>query len=147
MYKKILWIVAFTFSLILSQSTFAHSKECGEGMKTLMGSLKLDDSQKGKIKPILEQLKSSIKDSETQFKDLHTQINQQIASDNMDQDTLDGLVDKKAKLIGDMMKAKATAQHQIFTILNAQQKTQYHDNVKKLDAKMTAKYANCHNQE
>ena len=147
MYKKILWIVAFTFSLILSQATFANSEDCGDGMKNLVGSLKLDDSQKDKIKPILEQLKSTAKDSEAQFKDLHAQINQQIASDSMDEDTLNGLIDKKAKLIGDMMKAKASAQHQLFAILNAQQKNQYQDNVKKLEAKMTEKYSKCHKKD
>lgn len=146
MYKKIIWVVAFTFSLIFSQSMFAHSGNCGDEIKNLVGSLKLDDSQKAKIKPILEQLKSSLKDTEAQFNDLHAQINQQIASDTMDPATLDGLIDKKAKLIGDIMKAKALAKHQIYAVLNETQKNHFQDNIKKLEEKMAEKYKSCHNQ-
>lgn len=147
MKKSLLWIVAVTFSFVLGQTAFAHSGHCGDGMKKMVENFKLDDTQKAKIMPILDQLKTTLKTSWSQMADLRTQINQQIQSDTMDQATLDGLIDKKTKLIGDMMKAKAAAKHQIFTILNAQQKTMYVDMMKKMHDKMVSKFENCKAQE
>jgi protein CpxP len=147
MKKRLLWIVAVSLSFVLGQSAFADSGHCGDGLNKMVEHFKLDAAQKAKVTPILDQLKTSLKASGSQMKDLRTQINQQVQSDNMDQATLDGLVDKKAKLIGDMMKAKVTAKHQIFTLLNAQQKTAYQDMVKKWDEKMAAKFANCKAQD
>lgn len=146
MKKSLLWIVALSFSLVIGQTALAH-EGCGDNMKKMIESLRLDDAQKAKVMPILDQLKSSIKASAEQFKDLDTQINQQIQSDNTDQATLDGLMDKKTKLVGDMMKAKANAKHQIYSLLNAQQKTVYQSMVKKWEEKMAAKYQNCHKDE
>lgn len=146
MKKSLLWIVALSFSLVIGQTALAH-EGCGDNMKKMISSFKLDDAQKAKITPVLDQLKTSLKASAEQFKDLDTQINQQIQSDNMDQATLDGLMDKKTKLVGDMMKAKANAKHQIFSVLNAQQKTEYQNMMKKWEEKMAAKYENCHKDE
>lgn len=147
MYKKILGTLALAFSLILSSSAFAHSDSCGEGMKNMLESLKLDSAQKDKIKPILETLKSSIKDNAGQMKDLGKQINDQVVSANMDQSAVNGLIDQKTKLIGNMMKAKAVAKNQIFAVLTAEQKTQLQNSMKKMEEKMADKFKNCHDQE
>jgi Spy/CpxP family protein refolding chaperone len=146
MYKKFLWIVTFAFSLVLSQACLADSM-CGGGLKQMVESLKLDDAQKAKIKPILEQLKSTVKDSWTQMKDLDTQINQQVSSATMDQTMVNGLVDKKTKLIGDMMKAKLMAKNQILGILNDKQKTEIQTKMKNLEEKIAAKFKSCHDQD
>lgn len=145
MKKSLLWIAALSFSLMFGQTALAN-EHCGD-MKKMIGSLKLDDAQKAKVEPILEQFKTAMKASAGQFKDLETQINQQIQSDSTDQSALDGLIDKKTKLIGDMMKAKASAKHQIYTILSPQQRTEYQNMVKKWEEKMAAKYENCHHDE
>lgn len=142
MKKSLLWIIAASFSLVLGQSA-AYAWSCGDGMKKMVDNMKLDDAQKAKIMPIMEQLKPTLKASWSQMSDLRAQIQQQIQSDNMDQATLDGLMDKKAKLIGDMMKAKATAKHQIYMILNPQQRAAYQAMVKKWTDKMVAKAENC----
>lgn len=147
MKKNLLWIVAVTFSFVLGQTAFAHSEHCGDGLKKMVEHFNLDAAQKAKVMPILDQLKTTLKASGSQMRDLRVQINQQVQSDNMDQSTVDGLVDKKTKLIGDMMKAKISAKHQIFTLLNAQQKTAFQNRVKKLDEKMAAKFANCKAQD
>lgn len=43
------------------------------------------------------------------------------------------------------MKAKLAAKAQAFTILNTDQKAQLQDMIKKMEAKMTAQYKDCHN--
>ena len=147
MYKKFLWVVALAFSFVLSQTAFADSNDCGKGLKEMVGSLKLEDAQKEKIKPILEQLKSNMKDNWSQMKDLDTQIEQQANSATMDQATVDGLVDKKSKLIGNMIKAKIMAKNQIFAVLNETQKTELQKMMKKMEEKMEEKFKSCHKQD
>ncbi|BCA94723.1 hypothetical protein TUM19329_10840 [Legionella antarctica] len=142
MKKSLLWIVAVTFSLLLGQAAFA-SKHCGEGMKRMIENLKIDATQKAKIMPVLDQLKTTMQANWNQIKDLRMQINQQIQSDSMDQGTVDGLIDKKTKLMGDMMRAKVDAKHQIYMILNPQQKTAYQNMVKKWQDKMATKAERC----
>ncbi len=144
MYKKILWIGALAFSFVLSQTAFADSWSCRKGMEEMVGSLKLDNSQKGKIKPILDQLRSRMKDNGTQMKDLDAQINQQLDSTPMDQATVDSLVDKKTKLIGNMIKAQIMAKNQILAILNTQQRTELNTMMKKMDSKIAAQFKKCH---
>jgi protein CpxP len=144
MNKKSLWIAALVFSFALSQIAVADSWSCRKGMEDMVGSLKLDNAQKAKIKPILEQLKSQMKDNGTQMKDVDMQISQQADAANMDEATIDSLIDKKTKLIGNMIKAKIMTKNQIFAILNTQQKTELNTMMKKMDSKMAAQFKNCH---
>lgn len=65
----------------------------------------------------------------------------------MDQATVDGLIDKKTKLVGDMMKAKVTAQNQIYSVLNPQQKTELQNKVKKMEDKMAEQFKSCHDDD
>lgn len=145
MYKKIMWIVAVAFSFILSQSAFADSS-CGEGLKSMVESLKLDDNQKAKIKPILEQLRTTMKDNWTQMKDLSAQMKQQVNSAQMDESTVNSLVDKKVQLIGTMIKAKLSAKNQIMGILNDQQKSTLQSKMSQAEEKMEAKFKSCHEE-
>lgn len=145
MIRKFLWIAAVTGSLVLAQSSFADS--CRVGLQKMIKSLDLDDAQKAKITPILEQMKASKKDDWSQMKDLDSQINQQVTSDKMDQAAVDSLVDKKTKLIGSMMKTKLVAKNQIFTVLNAKQKTELQNMMTKADEKMAEKFKNCHDDD
>ncbi|PWY54059.1 hypothetical protein DGG96_19080 [Legionella qingyii] len=146
MYKKIIQTAVFTVTLALSPVVLAHSGDCGKGFKSMVESLKLDDSQKAKIKPILDQLKTLMKSDFDQMKDLSQQINQQAESATMDQSTVDGLIDKKTKLIGDMMKAKITAKNQIFSVLKPKQKSELQDKMKKMEEKMEKQFENCHKE-
>ncbi|KTD60114.1 16 kD immunogenic protein [Legionella sainthelensi] len=147
MYKKIAQTVLFACTLVLSPVVLAHSCGCGEGLKHMVSSLKLDDNQKAKIKPILEQLASTIKNDASQMNDLDQQLQQQAESANMDQATVDSLIDKKTKLIGDMMKAKVTAKNQIYAVLNPQQKTELQSKMKKMEEKMADQFKSCHDDE
>lgn len=144
MYKKLIGMAALAFSFALNQTAFADASMCGKGLKSMVESLNLSKDQKDKIKPILEQLKTSIKNDGKQMHDLETQINQQSSSANMDQGTVDGLIDQKTKLIGDVMKAKVAAKNQIAGILNDQQKQKLHAMMKDAEEKMMAKFKDCH---
>ena len=147
MFKKTLWIIAFTLSFVLSQSALADDVNCGDGLQKMLSSVKIDDAQKAKIKPVLDQLKSSMQSIEGQMKNLDTQLKQQMMSATIDQSTVDGLVDKKTKLIGDAMKAKITAKNKILNILTPDQKTAMQNMMQKVEEKMAAKYKNCHDQD
>ncbi len=142
MYKKILGTTALVFSLAISPAVFAHDS-CGGGMKKMLESLKLDATQKEKIKPIMDNMKSTMKADVAQMKDLNKQLNEQTLSATMDQSTVDGLLDKKVKLMGDMMKAKVMAKNQIYVVLKPEQKTKLQDDMKKMEAKMEAKFKSC----
>lgn len=145
MYKKIFGVAVLVFSLFVCPTVFAHS--CGESMKDMLESLKLDDSQKQKVKPILESMKSSMKQNGEQAHDLSKQINDQVIAPNMDQSAVNALIDKKAKIIGDMIKVKVMAKHQIYTVLNDEQKTQLQSMMKKKEDKMAEKYKSCHGDD
>lgn len=147
MYKKLLGTGVLTLVLAFNHSALADTWGCGEGLHQMVESLKLDETQKAKIKPILEQLKTSIKSDAAQLDQLKTEINKQALSDTMDQGNVDGLVDKKAQLLGNMMKAKIKAKHEISMVLNPQQKTELQQKVQKLEDKISAKYKSCHDQD
>jgi periplasmic protein CpxP/Spy len=147
MYKTLIGICALAFSFVLSQSSFADSSHCKHNLKNMVESLKLDDQQKAKIKPIMDQLKTTMQNNASQMGNLRTQINQQVTAPTMDQNAVNGLVDQKTKIIGDIMKAKITAKNQIYGILNDQQKAQLADQMKKMEEKMAAKYKECHEDE
>lgn len=148
MFKKILWIAAFTFSLMFGQSVLAHDKDyCKDRIQSMIKSLNLSEEQKDKVKPILEQLKTSMKDNWSQVKDIKTQLKQQIESATMDEATVDSLIDKKAALIANSMKAKAKAKNQIYNILTDDQKTSYQKMVKEKAEKMEKKWKKCHDDD
>lgn len=147
MYKRFLWIVACAFSLVLSQSAFSDSWGCGEGLKTMLQSLKLDDAQKAKIKPIMDQQNATMKDLSTQMNALDTQINEQINAATVDQAALDDLLSKKATLIGSMIKAKIMTKVQIYGVLTPDQKATLQGMMKKLEDKVAAKFKSCHQDD
>lgn len=145
MFKKFLWITAVTCSLVMSGSSFAN--HCRDSMEKMVGSLQLDKDQKEKIKPVLAQLKATLHDKAAQMKDLGNQIKAQEKSDTMDQSVVNGLVDKKAALIGDLMKAKVQAKHQIMGMLNPQQKQMIQNKMEKMEKRIAARYKSCHDDE
>jgi periplasmic protein CpxP/Spy len=144
MFKKFLLIITFVSSLIINQMVFAESSVCRESLNEMVQSINLDAAQKAKIKPILDQLKSTFKANESQMEALKSQITQQVNSANMDQGKVNSLVDEKTKLIGEVMKAKIMAKNQIFALLNPQQKGKLQEMIKKSDEKMTALFKKCY---
>lgn len=143
MSKKFLLAIAFVFSFLFTQATFADSSICRESLSKMVQSLNLDANQKSKVNSILDQLKSNMKATGTQMDGLEDQITQQTYSANMDQNNANSVVDQKTKLIGDMMKARITATNQIYNILNPQQQAKFKSMMKTADDKMAAMYKNC----
>lgn len=147
MNKKLLWIIAFTFSLCCGQSVFADKDKCGEKLSKMVNELNLDKDQKEKVKPVIDNLKTTLKDNAEQMKDIRTQMSQQILSDKMDKANVDSLIDKKMTLVGNMMKAKAAAMNEIYGILNDKQKAKVQDKMKKIESKMAEKYKSCKEED
>ncbi|OEH48682.1 hypothetical protein lpari_00291 [Legionella parisiensis] len=87
-----------------------------------------------------------MKSGAEQMRDLSKQINQQAESASMDQSTVDSLVDKKTKLLGDMIKAKMTAKNQIYAVLKPEQKTELQNKMKKMEEKMEEKFKKCNDE-
>lgn len=116
---------------------------CTDRFQNMVDTLKLDDAQQTKIKAIKEQLKSSQMDNWKQMGVLRDQINQIVQSDSMDQTKLGMLVDQQTQLIGATMKAKLSAENQIFGVLNAEQKQQYPQILKAKEAKIKSMFEKC----
>lgn len=144
MYKKMLGVALLASTFALSPAVFAKSCVCGEGFKQMISDLKLDSAQKDKIQPILDQMGATMKANGTQMDDIAKQLHDQVVSDKMDQATVDGLVDKKTKLIGDMMKAKLSAKSQIFAVLTPQQKNELQTKMDAQEEKIANEFKSCH---
>ncbi|WED42490.1 Spy/CpxP family protein refolding chaperone [Legionella cardiaca] len=144
MYKKLVGLLLLTLSFSFSQALFADDSVCRQGLKKMVESLKLTDDQKGKIQPILDQLKSTMKENGSQMEGLESQMREQANSSTMNQDTVNGLVDKKTALIGNMMKARLNAENQIFAILTPEQKTKLQAMMKTAEKKMADAFKSCH---
>lgn len=145
MLNRTIRIFTLIFAFSLSQFAFAdHHWQCREGLDKLVQELNLDDSQKAKIKPIVDQFKATMKDNGQQLDDLAKQIHQQVKSADFDESTVDSLIDKKTALLGNIMKAKVAATHQILTVLNDKQKAMLQSKMEKIEEKIAEKYQSCH---
>ncbi|CDZ79068.1 periplasmic repressor CpxP [Legionella massiliensis] len=144
MYKKIFQTFALAFTTIFSPVILANSCYCPEGLKPIVESLKLDDSQKAKIKPVLEQLASTVKNDSNQMEALFQQEKQKLESTNIDQAAVNSLIDQQAKLNGEIIKAKVNARIQISAVLSPQQQTDFQNKIKKNEEKIVKQFKNCH---
>jgi protein CpxP len=143
MYKKILGIATVTAALVLGQTAMAESRCVGGGIKRVVESLNLDKTQKEKIKSILEEMKTGMTERSTQLDTINNEINEQVKSDTTDQSKLDSLVDKKAGLIGDMIKAKLNATRAISLVLTAKQKTELQTRLQRIEDKIASQFKDC----
>lgn len=146
MYKTFLSAAIVTSALILSNNVFANHHACWTKLSTMVQSLKLDDAQKAKIDPLMAQLDTTMKSSGDQMRDVSNQLDQLMWVVPMDQSAVDSLVDKKARLIADVMKAKISTQSQVITLLNTDQKAQLQSMEKKMQDKMSKQFKSCHGE-
>lgn len=147
MYKKILGIMVIACSFLFYQAAWADEWGCGEGLKKMVTELQLDQSQKDKIQAAMDQMKSKMKEVSSQMDDLDKQIKQEVNSDQMNPSNLGNLVDQKAKLIGDMIKAKLATQIQVLSVLTPEQKTDIRNKLQALEDKIHEKYKSCHEDD
>lgn len=143
MNKSILGIAAFILALVFGQSAFAHSSMCEDKMKDMTKSLKLDAEQQKKIEAIRSEFKNSQKDNWDKMKGSHDAIMQQVESDSMDQAKLDEAINAQAAQIASVMKAKAMMKNQIYVLLNAKQKAEFVNMMKKHEEKMKDMFKKC----
>ena len=134
---------ALVFFFLGSNLVLANSCVCGEKIQTMLESLKIETVQKEKIKPILEKLRTNLKESGSQMNALETKIQEQVNSATLDEPKTRTLIDEKAKLIGDMMQAKAVAKNQIFAILNPQQKTELQNMLRTKEDTIATQFKSC----
>lgn len=148
-------LVALVLSFVLGQTAFAAtatdnsttstsssmssdkgSCPCpGKRMQEMLSALNLDASQQAKIKSIKDQLKQSQQANWEQMKSIRSQIHDLVAADSLDNSKLDSLINQKKELLGQMMKAKITAKQQIYSVLNADQKSQFKQLMKQWEEK------------
>ncbi|KTD02379.1 16 kD immunogenic protein [Legionella geestiana] len=147
MFKKLLGTFVVAISLMFSTALFADSSMCKHGLKHMLESLQLSDEQKAKIKPIIEQMKSTMKATGSQMDALKSKIHEQIHAASMDKDTVNSLIDQKTALIGSMMKTKVATVHQVLSVLTEEQKTKLHNMMKDAEEKMAQKYKSCHDND
>ncbi|QDQ40139.1 periplasmic heavy metal sensor [Legionella geestiana] len=147
MFKKLLGTFVVAISLMFSTALFADSSMCKHGLKHMLESLQLSDEQKAKIKPIMEQMKSTMKATGSQMDALKSKIHEQIHAASMDKDTVNSLIDQKTALIGSMMKTKVATVHQVLSVLTEEQKTKLHNMMKDAEEKMAQKYKSCHDND
>lgn len=143
MTRKFLLIIAFLSALLINKAILADPTVCRESLNKMMQSLNLDETQKSKITPIISELKSKMKTSGSQMDGIEEQLNQQTYSQNMDHSKVDSLVNQKAKLIGDMMKAKTMASNQIYMILNPQQRQQFQSMITQAEQRIAQTFKGC----
>ncbi|ASQ46088.1 Spy/CpxP family protein refolding chaperone [Legionella clemsonensis] len=125
-----------TTSTTSSMSSDNGSCPCpGKRMQEMMDSLNLDASQQAKIKAIKDQLKQSQQSNWEQMKSIRSQIHDLIAADTLDNSKLNSLISQKKELLGEMMKAKISAKQQIYSVLNADQKSQFKQLMKQWEEK------------
>ncbi|CEK10483.1 Spy/CpxP family protein refolding chaperone [Legionella hackeliae] len=149
-------LVALVLSFVLGQTAFAAAtsensnssstptssmssdKSCScpeKRMQEMMSSLNLNSDQQAKIKSIKDQLKQTQQANWDQMKSIRTQMHDLVTSDTMDNSKLDSLVSQKKELMAQMMKAKIVAKQQIYSVLNADQKTQFKQMMKQMEQK------------
>ncbi len=142
-----LGMTALACSLMFSVPVYAHQWGCGDGLKQMINSLELVDAQKEQIKPIMAKLKLDMQEIGPQIGILDKQISQHMDAEKMDLTTLDGLVDQKSALIGQMIKVKIKTTNEIFMVLNPTQKMQLKEAMKKSEDKMAAQFKHCQEQD
>ncbi len=130
MSKKLIWLSTIVLVLTLGQSSFAcigDTKHCNPHHRfdKLAQELNLTADQKAKIKAYKEKAKASFKENYGQLRLLRSEINSLVQADKIDEAKLDTLIEKVNKIRASMLKNKIMMQHQMFSLLNDQQKAKF----------------------
>ena len=137
-------------SLLAGSAAFAdhdnRSWWCGDRithMTHMAKDLHLDTAQVAQLKLIQEQMRATVRNKYARMQDLRVKIQHEVATENMNPLKLDHLINQKSQLIGDFMRAKAIAQHQVYLMLNPQQKLIYEQTMNKRNAHIADQYVQC----
>ena len=130
--KKLLLVPTIAMSLAFSPMTFAMhhdhgqngSCQCGQ-MKHWMDGLDLSVAQKAKIKALKAKNKLQMAKLHAEMKSVKKQLHDLVISDKWSEEKLDDLVDKKAELLSQKMKAKYQMKHDLYEVLDTKQKKKF----------------------
>ncbi|MCE0723846.1 MULTISPECIES: Spy/CpxP family protein refolding chaperone [Legionella] len=130
MNKKFILLSTIVLALIFGQPSFAcigDSKQCNSHHQfdRLAKELNLNADQKAKLKAYREKARASLKEDYAQLRLLRSQINSLVKNEKIDEAKLDALIEKVNKIRGSMLKTRIMIQHQMFTLLNNQQKAKF----------------------
>jgi Spy/CpxP family protein refolding chaperone len=125
MIKKHRLLIVLASLFFICQVAFSKSYECGDSIKEIGSYLELDKDQLKKIDPILKKLKKIIHDRAIKIRGLNKEINEKIASELMDENNMKRLIDRKSKLITEVIKLKVKTSHKIYIFLRKKQKVKY----------------------
>lgn len=125
MIKKHTFLITLFSCLSIYHTAFSSSYECGDSIKEIGSYLELDKNQTSKIDPMLKGLKKITQDRALKIRKLNNEINKQTTSEFMNENNIDVLVDKKAKLISEVIKLKVKTNHKIYILLKRNQKIRY----------------------
>lgn len=124
-----------------NQMASTHQESCGcQHMKDMMKAFDLDKSQQAKIKTIKEDLSQSQQANREQMRSIRTQIHEFITSGSTDEAKLNGLIDQKKELLGQMIKARIMAKQQMYNVLTDKQKTQFKEKLQQWEQEHKAKH-------
>ncbi|MCW8443694.1 Spy/CpxP family protein refolding chaperone [Fluoribacter gormanii] len=130
MNKKLIWLATLALVLSLGQPSFAcigDLKHCNSHHQfdKLAQELNLSADQKAKLKAYKEKAKVDFKENYAQLRLLRSQINSLVKTDKIDEAKLDALIEKVNKIRASMLKSKIMTQHQMFALLNDNQKAKF----------------------
>lgn len=152
MFKKIMLCstlalsMAATTPLVFADSTSdtsTASTMCQKRMDFMQKNLNLTSDQQAKMKAIHDSGKDAMQANWKQMKAIRDQIKKLVASDSLDQGQLDSLIQQKTTLMATMMKARITMQNQMYNVLTADQKKQFHDTMAKWEAQRKEWHKGC----
>ena len=128
--KKLIWLSTIALVLIIGQPSFAcigDSKQCNSHQRfdKLAQELNLTADQKAKLKAYKEKAKTNFKENYAQLRILRSQINSLVKTDKIDEAKLDVLIEKVNKIRASMLKSKIMMQHEMFALLNDDQKAKF----------------------
>jgi Spy/CpxP family protein refolding chaperone len=129
MKTKISLIITFLLALGLSLPALAchhdgmKNKPCKCSMGKAWGhKLNLSDKQKKDMMNIRNQYKSQMQSLRQSMRELRKEMRAIIQSDTLDQKKIDALIEKKKDLVSNKMKLKIMMKHQMYKLLNEDQK-------------------------
>ncbi len=136
MYKQIIGITLLACSLLIGQPAMAHH---GAGLRDMIESLQLTADQKSKAKDILKNMAKDMKAQAALIKPYHEKISNLVQSTDMNQAKLDEAIKEKAAIVGNMMRLKVNAKHQIYLLLDPKQQALFKQFVAKKKEQMDKK--------
>ncbi|KTD21622.1 Spy/CpxP family protein refolding chaperone [Legionella londiniensis] len=145
--KKIILLPLMALALAISPVAFADKMCPCMDIQKMEKELNLTADQKNKIMEIRKQAKEQMKATWEQMKALHQQKKELVRSEKMDQAKLDELVNQKKELMASMMKTKIMTQHQIYNVLDENQKEKFAAMMDKWEQKKMEKMEKMKNME